>query len=435
MRKAKLTKAVMLNGKTINSSIIKALMLLVCLSGFCKEAIAQESLMPLVKSVRVGKHPDHTRFVMEISDKVNFQISMLADPYRVVVDFPEMGWQLRDGANPTMYGELSGFRYGLFKTGTSRIVLDANAPVKIKDTFMLPPRGSVKNWRFVMDLVKTDRATFVALMKPASYPPQNVAQTNTPKPATSPVQQARVPAMLPPQKPEKKSKHVVVIDAGHGGVDPGASGVSGIYEKHITLAIARQLADVLRRTGRYKVVLTRDRDVFIPLRERTAIARRAGADLFLSLHADTFHDRSVRGASVYTLSERASSKEAQALAERENKADLIAGVDLSSTTDDLSFILLDMAQRDTKNQSSKFAETLVKDLSGASSVLHNPHRFAGFAVLKAPDVPAVLIELGFLSNKRDERSLRSKTHRAKIAESIKTSINRYFNRVEEANRS
>ena len=420
--------------RSINLSVFKVLLLAVFLFGFADQAKAEDGLMPLVKSVRVGQHPDYTRFVMELSDQVDFKVSMLADPYRIVVDFPEMGWQLPKGFNPRMYGSLSGFRYGLFRTGTSRIVLDAKTPVKIKKTLMLSPRGKVKNWRFVMDLEATSRTNFMAALKPATYPDQKsqTAKVNT----SSPIQKARVPSVVPPSKPskKKKSKHIVVIDAGHGGVDPGAKGLSGVYEKHITLAIARQLRDSLNKTGRFKVVLTRDRDVFIPLRERTAIARRAGADLFISLHADTFRNKALRGASVYTLSEKASDKEAQALAERENKADLIAGVDLSSKSDDLSFILLDMAQRDTTNQSSRFAETLVKDISRSSKVLRNPHRFAGFAVLKAPDVPSVLIELGFLSNKYDERALRSKKHRAKLADAIKTSINRYFNRVEEANR-
>lgn len=419
---------------TYNSIILrffKALPLCFFLFGFVNEAVSQDDFMPLVKSVRVGQHPQYTRFVMEISEKVNYKVTTLADPYRVVVDFPEMGWQLPKGFNPRMYGALSGFRYGLFRNGVSRIVLDARSPVKIKKTMVLAPRAGVKTWRFVMDLERTSRAVFLAKMKPAVYP-HETKQKKAPK---YKVQKARVPVMVPPTKPRKKTQHVIVIDAGHGGVDPGASGVGGSYEKHITLAIARQLRDTLKKTGRYKVILTRERDIFIALRERTAIARRAGADLFISLHADTFRDKRVRGASVYTLSERASSKEAQALAERENKADLIAGFDLSDKASDLSFILLDMAQRDTKNQSSRFAETLVRDISRSSKVLRNPHRFAGFAVLKAPDVPSVLVELGFLSNKYDERALRSKKHRAKIAGAIKTSINRYFNRVEEANRS
>jgi N-acetylmuramoyl-L-alanine amidase len=415
----------------VKITVFSMLFTLATLSGFAQTAHAQDDGMALVQDVRVGKHPKYTRFVMELSDRVNFNVTTLSDPYRIVVDFPELGWQLPQGHQPKMYGDLDGFRYGLFKAGTSRIVLDAKRPLKIKSTLMLAPRGNVKNWRFVMDLTATSRDQFIADMKPATYPAQSVAKTAV---VAKPVEQARVPSLTPPVKPKRKSKHTVVIDAGHGGVDPGARGVSGAYEKHITLAMAKQVKQALQSTGRYNVILTRDRDIFIPLRERTAIARKAGADLFISLHADTFKDRRVSGASVYTLSERASSKEAQALAERENKADLIAGVDLSSTADDLSFILLDMAQRDTKNQSSRFAETLVRDLSRSSKVLRNPHRFAGFAVLKAPDVPAVLIELGFLSNKTDEKSLRSKKHRAKLAQAIKTSINRYFNRVEEANR-
>lgn len=161
--------------------------------------------MPVVQSVRVGQHPDHTRFVMEVSDNVSFKITTLADPYRVVVDFPELGWQLPEGFNPRMYGALSGFRYGLFKTGTSRIVLDANAPVKIKQTLMLPPRGQVRTWRFVMDLIPTDHSTFMALMNPAVYPDQ-VASTPTATVVenSAHVQQARVPAVYPIQAREEK---------------------------------------------------------------------------------------------------------------------------------------------------------------------------------------------------------------------------------------
>lgn len=419
----------------IKTSVFKLLLLVIGILGFAQSV----SAMALVESVRVGKHPDHTRFVMELSENVDFKLTMLADPYRIVVDFPELGWQLPRGFEPKMYGPLEGFRYGLFQDGVSRIVLDAKAPVKVKSTMMLPPRGSVSNWRFVMDLEVTSRTTFMAMMKPATYPHQAQSDTQSASPAPAQAQasvhNARLPAFLPPKKPDVKGQFVVVIDAGHGGVDPGAIGKSGAYEKNITLAMARQLRDALHSTGRYKVVLTRDRDIFIPLRKRTAIAREVGADLFISLHADSMRNSKVQGASVYTLSERASDKEAQALAERENKADLIAGVDLSQTDDDLSFILLDMAQRDTKNQSSRFAEYLVGDLASNSRVLRNPHRFAGFAVLKAPDVPSVLVELGFLSNKNDERSLRSKSHRAKLANAMKTAINRYFNRVEEASRN
>jgi len=409
------------------------LLILLAVLGIGTQALA----LPTIQSVRFGQHPEHVRFVMEVSEELEYRVTKLADPYRIVLDLPRVQWARSAAQKPRTYGSIVNFRHGAFSDTVFRIVLDAKNPVEIKQFLTLPPRGSVKNWRLVMDLAPTTRTAFLQGLKGRtqvknSVPPVRAAIA--PSQATKPIVQARVPTFLPPSKPAKKSKHVVVIDAGHGGVDPGAIGSSGIYEKHITLAMAKQLRDDLQKTGRYEVVLTRARDIFIPLRKRTEIARSAGADLFISLHADTIKNKAIRGVSVYTLSEKASDKETQALAERENKADLIAGFDLSDQEDDLGFILLDMAQRDTTNQSSRFAEKLVKDVSRTTKVLRNPHRFAGFAVLKAPDVPSVLIELGFLSNKQDERALRSKKHRAKVASAIKTSINRYFNRIEEANR-
>ncbi|MBO6946684.1 MAG: N-acetylmuramoyl-L-alanine amidase [Rhodospirillales bacterium] len=242
----------------------------------------------------------------------------------------------------------------------------------------------------------------------------------------------RVP--MKPPVPGQAQKRVIVIDPGHGGVDPGAIGVSGIYEKHITLAAARDLKRYLEATGRFDVKLTRDRDIFIRLRGRIERAREMKADLFISLHADTIRNRGVRGLSLYTLSERASDKEAAQLAERENKADLIAGIDLTHESAEVTNILIDLAQRETMNQSAKLAALLVDELDGRVNILRNPHRFAGFAVLKAPDIPSVLIELGFLSNKEDERQLRSKSHRRKLAQSIAGAVDRYFAKIESASR-
>jgi N-acetylmuramoyl-L-alanine amidase len=225
---------------------------------------------------------------------------------------------------------------------------------------------------------------------------------------------------------------VIVIDPGHGGDDPGAIGVSGTYEKNITLAAARDVRNELQRLGGYRVVLTRERDKFIRLRDRVAFGRDAGADLFVSLHADTMPNRQVRGASVYTLSETASDAEAAALAVQENKADLIAGVDLTQETSEVANILIDLAQRETMNRSAQFAALLVDELRRETRLLRNTHRFAGFAVLKAPDVPSVLVELGFLSNRRDEKMLRTKAYRQKLAAAIARGIDRYLVGVEEA---
>jgi N-acetylmuramoyl-L-alanine amidase len=222
------------------------------------------------------------------------------------------------------------------------------------------------------------------------------------------------------------------IDAGHGGVDPGAIGHDGVYEKSIVLAAAKALKAALEETGRYKAVLTRTDDSFIRLRERIAIARRVDADLFVSLHADSIKDSSLRGLSVYTLSENASDNEAEALATSENKADIVAGIDLSQQEPEVTNILIDLAQRRTMNYSARLAGYVVHELERETKLLTRPHRFAGFAVLKAPDVPSVLVELGFLSNREDSRRLNDPAYRRKVATGLTRAIDRYFQGVQSA---
>ncbi|MBQ7285382.1 MAG: N-acetylmuramoyl-L-alanine amidase, partial [Alphaproteobacteria bacterium] len=215
-------------------------------------------------------------------------------------------------------------------------------------------------------------------------------------------------------------------------VDPGAIGVSGIYEKNITLAMARELKEVLEKNSRYKVYLTRNRDIFIPLRDRVKIARRYDADLFLSIHADSAVNRRASGFSVYTLSEKASDKEAAALAEKENKADIVAGLNFAEHSKEVSDILLNLAQRETLNRSSEFATIMVSEMRKSIHTLDNTHRFAGFAVLKAPDVPSVLVELGYLSNRNEEKMLRQKSYRKKLAVSASKAIDKYFQNMRQA---
>ena len=232
---------------------------------------------------------------------------------------------------------------------------------------------------------------------------------------------------LPARRPfSPRAQRVVVLDPGHGGADPGAIGVSGVYEKDITLAAAREIKRALEQAGGYKVLLTRNDDRFIRLRDRVEFARRAGAELFVSVHADSVASRDVRGASVYTLSGTASDSEAAALAEKENKADLIAGLDLSGESSEVTNILIDLAQRETMNQSAAFAGHVVEQLADATGLLPNPHRFAGFAVLKAPDIPSVLIELGFLSNRNDERALLKSDSRTRVAAAMAKAIDGYL---------
>ena len=218
----------------------------------------------------------------------------------------------------------------------------------------------------------------------------------------------------------------MVLDPGHGGADPGTIGASGVYEKTVTLATAKELKKILIKSGSYRVVLTRNGDSFMRLSNRVAVARTAAADLFLSLHADAIKKRNVRGASVYTLSETASDAEAAALAAKENKADIIGGVGLEDESEEVTSILIDLVQRETMNLSAGFANLALPELGKHVKILRNGHRFAGFAVLKAPDVPSVLVEMGYLSNRRDERMLANEKGRRPIAEALARAIDRYF---------
>jgi N-acetylmuramoyl-L-alanine amidase len=237
-----------------------------------------------------------------------------------------------------------------------------------------------------------------------------------------------------PETEAKRGKPLIIIDPGHGGIDPGAVG-ENLTEKELTLAVAKALKKELEATGKFRVALTRGKDVYVPLRERFGLAREKGADLFISLHADSHNDPLTRGASVYTLSEKASDAEAEALAAKENKSDIIAGVDLTRQSNVVTDILIDLAQRDTKNMSTRFASLLVKELKRETMLLGNTHRYAGFAVLKAPDVPSVLVEMGYISSSKDEALLSSAKHQKHLAKAIRGAIENYFSWQEMVGRS
>ena len=386
---------------------------------------------------------------------------------------PEIGWRLPPRALPKKIGILSSLRYGLFKPGNSRLVIDLEGPAKVERAWVLPSSNSAA-FRVIIDLSLVSTKKFNQLLSLPAIPIEIANKSkstvsfriNSRKFETNDSGETdqtfktldeneedtvakklkmqntksnkKIVSRLAPRKPSKnkinKRLHVIVIDPGHGGADPGAIGRSGTYEKHITLGVAKEFAKTLKKTGRYKVILTRKRDKYIPLRKRVAIARTSEADLFISVHADSVKNRRIRGASVYTLSENASDKEAAELARKENKSDLIFGKDLSNEDFQVANILIDLAQRETMNHSARFANILVNELRHATRVLPRTHRFAGFRVLKAPDVPSVLLELGFLSNRQDEVSLRTKKYRNKIAKAIVKSVDNYFKRIKSASR-
>ncbi|MBA4274623.1 MAG: N-acetylmuramoyl-L-alanine amidase [Alphaproteobacteria bacterium] len=333
----------------------------------------------------------------------------LSGPDRVVIDFQTLG--ASSVVLPPEGSRLvSGIRFGQFDTATSRVVLDLKAPVEEVAVSSHQAGG------IVVDLRASASETHA----------QPVAQ---PQPAT-PSQVDAIGAPASPKPPAydavQDEKPLIVIDAGHGGQDPGAIGAQKTYEKNVTLAMARTLRQALLRTGRYRVALTRDSDTFIMLGERVNIARKLKADMFISLHADSNPRPDAKGFSIYTISDTASDEEAAALAKRENAVDDLSGMDLGDVDKDVADILIDLAARETKTKSAQLADIIVEAMHPKITKLTKPHRYAGFRVLKAPDIPSVLIELGFLTNEVDEKLLQSQEYRELVTASIAKGIDAYY---------
>ena len=388
---------------------VRKLFHLILFAGLCCGLVQGAGAETVVNDIRIGIHKDKTRLVLDLSERPGFQIFALADPYRIVLDLPDIDWRVPPVTARRKGGLIAGLRYGQFQPGNSRVVMDLRGPGTVGKSFIIP-RSKSRGPRLVIDIRKTTRQAFLATLK-------------------APRKAAKAPARIPLRAKAKRSplqKPLVVIDPGHGGIDPGAIGVSGSFEKHVTLGMAHQIRRAILDLGRQRVLLTRSRDVFIPLRRRVAIARAAGADLFVSIHADSIANRRVRGGGIYTLSENSSDKESAALAAKENRSDVIAGVNLSGHDDEVASILIDLTQRETMNYSAHFASALVPELRQLIRMRRKPHRFAGFRVLKAPDVPSVLVELGYLSNRRDEKMLTSAKSRAAIAAAIGRAVDNYF---------
>jgi N-acetylmuramoyl-L-alanine amidase len=368
-------------------------------------------------SARIGDHSDRTRFVVELSDPMNLRTFTLNNPNRVVIDMPAVQWHLDGPPRPTGHGAIRSYRYGLFRPGNSRFVIDLNQPVSVSDVLVMPPESGF-GYRVVIDLFPTTQAKFD---QTAGWPADLKAREAAAERVAS------LPAIDAPRATIAGAKKMIVIDPGHGGIDSGTSGVNGLLERDLVLDEAIRLARALRRNPNYTVYMTRDSDVFIPLRERVNIGRGRHADLFVSLHADSNPDSDVSGLSVYTLSESGSDKEAAALARKENQSDIIAGVDLGGENSAVAPILLDLEQRDTMNKSSRFAQLALNSLSGATDILpRQPHRSAAFVVLKAPDVPSVLIELGYLSNSSDAAQMNTARWRNGVADAIAVAVERHF---------
>jgi N-acetylmuramoyl-L-alanine amidase len=372
-------------------------------------AAAVDSL-PVATDVRLGGDESQTRFVMDFSRKIDLHAFTLADPYRLVVDIPQVAFQLPPKAGENGRGLIKAFRFGLVMQGGSRIVFDVTKPVRIEKAFVVDAADGAPA-RLVIDLAPTDREAFL----------RQIA-------ADSRVARPDLPRAEGPQSKSSDPRPLVVLDPGHGGIDTGTKGPHGEEEKDIVLSFAQRLRARLEKSGKCRVLLTRTDDTFVALADRVRIARDAGAWLLVSIHADSLPhgEGDAQGASIYTLSDTATDSEAARLAEKENRSDVVAGVDLKSEPDDVAGILIDLVERETKSFSVQFAHKLVGEMKGVARLHKTPLKSAGFRVLRAPDVPSVLIELGYVSNREDLQLLLSESWQERTASSIAQGIEAYF---------
>ena len=377
---------------------------------------ADKEKLPTVSNPRFGEYKKVTRFVFDIDKKVKFKVFTLAQPNRIVIDIPESNWKGGIGiANGK--GLVRQYRYGLFKKGTTRIVLEVKSPVNIQKSYLLSPRGKY-NYRFVLDLKETTQKAFLAKIKDS----RKVIDSK--KPILKKKNLKKKKPIIDLRAGRKKK--LIVIDPGHGGHDPGNLGVIKIPEKTLTLAIAKVLKKEFEKTGRYQVILTRNIDIYIKLGKQRELAHEKQADLFISLHLDAFKNKKVRGATVYTLSEKASNKQAAALAARENIQDIIPEIQHEWNSKTVQPILVDLMKRETMNFSKGLAKELVVELKKVIKVRKYSHQSAGFVVLKGLDIPSVLIEMAYLSNKQDAKIIiKKKTHK-NISTAIVKAVDRFF---------
>lgn len=445
----------------------------VALTASLMMAISGSAAAKTVRDIKLLPHDEGVRIVIDLGSKVPFQHRTFDHPPRLVVELPDVSWQIPEHRGRRAYRMVKGFQFGRLKNGVSNLIIDVDRPFEIETVFELPPSKS-SGYRIVTDLAPLPPNVAMRGQRVRS----NAYETSPTRVKAPPIRDDKTPpwrrlergtdrnqvrpplptgqrtaAIVPRERPPAQrdrvtsnrrtldgkapvptprpsllpTKRMIVIDPGHGGIDPGASGKHGTYEKNVVLTMALELRRNLVNSGRYDVILTRDDDSFVRLRDRLQIARASAGHLFLSLHADSLaNNKDVRGAAVYTLSDQASSEEAERLASTENRADILGGIDLSHHEPLVTQILIDLAQRDANSKSLKVADFLVDELGEVTKLLRRQRQQAGFVVLKSPDMPSALIELGYLSNVEDERRLTNRDHLIDLSKAIVRAIDRYF---------
>ncbi len=377
-------------------------------------APAATTTQPIVSAAEITTVGAVTKLTLAMSTPAEYQIFALPDPYRIIIDLPHVSVQLPPSAGRAARGLITAFRFGVFAADRSRIVIDTNGPAKVRHSIQQTADAKAPQ-RLMIEMEAIDRESFLAALPAPSSDQRNAIFEDK---------------VVWPQM--ATTKPVIVIDPGHGGLDPGAVAAGDIQEKDVVLAVAKQLEAALTASGRYEVRLTRPNDIFVALNQRVAASVAAHSNLFISLHADSIADpafaQSARGAAVYTLSERASNRAAQLSAEKENAVDALAGVDtISGDGDDqVKSILFDLMKRETQMFSNDFRSLIIDRMRQVTQLARDPGRSAAFKVLKQSHAPSVLIELGFLSNPNDARQLTSEAWQRQAAKSIAGAVDAYF---------
>jgi N-acetylmuramoyl-L-alanine amidase len=401
----------------------------VTLVGAAEGQPAAASGFPTASDARLAGDARQTRFILDLDKAITFRAFALADPYRVVVDIPQVNFALPAGTGSAGRGLIKEFRYGLVMPGGSRIVFDLTGPAKVSKSYVLDAANGQPP-RLVLEFEQVDRTTFVQSLAAANRPELRPAisdATETAVPATAPAEPAKEASAESSKSVVLDSRPLIVIDPGHGGIDNGTQ-ANGESEKNLVLAFGLALRDRIERSGKYRVAMTRSDDTFIPLDDRVKFAHNQSAALFVSIHADALpkHEGDAQGATIYTLSDKASDAEAERLAETENRADAIGGVNLTEEPTEVADILIDLAQRETRTFSNRFARLLAGEMKNSARMYKHPLKSAGFRVLKAPDVPSVLVELGYVSNKSDLEHLVSEGWRSRTVGSMAQAIDAFF---------
>jgi N-acetylmuramoyl-L-alanine amidase len=393
--------------------LLLLLALMLAASGPAQASETPDEEKLLAFSARIAGDDARTRVVVDFDGKPEFSVHYVGAPERIVIDLPAtaFGFPAQDLAARGLFKDI---RYGAMGEGSARMVLTAIRPVKLVLAEVQKNEG--QGFRLVLDAEMTSKEDFAERLKAQTW-----VQT-----AALGLKGAGAASAETTVDSAADGVFTIAIDAGHGGIDTGATGArTRTPEKDITLAFAVVLTDLLNKEQGVKAFLTRRNDTFLSLSERVTLARQGGADLFISLHADTLGQKNIRGATVYTLSDTASDRMAAALAARENLSDELAGFSIDSGPPEVADILLDLARRETQAFSISLARRVVDSFDGQIGLINNPHRHAGFQVLRAPDIPSILLELGFLSNEEDEKLLLDEAWRAKVAGHLVEAVMRY----------